>query len=617
MRSLDSFFTEDTRAVAPVIGFVLLFGIGVVAFSGYQAVQVPQQNAETEFQHQEKVQNDLIVLRNAISRAGQQNERQFESVRLGTTYRERILAVNPPAPAGTLRTRGPYNITIDNGTSDPIKVETRFLKYQDGYNELDANPIYYEHSVLYLEPETGNRVFFEDQNLVRENSDVVITALQRNFSQSDTGRVTIELYPMEAGDQLPTGELDVTLPTRLPEGYWQEQLGGTDPISNIGYNDPGGDIKEVTFTVNSSDLEFNTVGINDAPDPNSDQTVVSDMDGSGEKSANGDVLDDVRASELVGDTNNQEQEFEIDLGQDLDGGEEITIDLGFNTGGITYSTGNQYGIVDGDGEVTKDGNLLTYTAGANDNAGDTITITADKVKVDSIGGESRSIEANINDESKTAEFPILKDGDFDSEEYEGGDVFVTGDVTVGEGEVISGDIDAGEDVEVKEGGDVQGSISSGGEVTVKEGGEVQGSVDADGEVTVADVTGSITAGGDVEVKEGGDVQGSINSQGEVIIKEDGKVQGPLNADGDVTVKQGGEVQGSVDADGKVTVADVTGSITAGGDVEVKDGGEVQGSIDSGGDVTVKDGGEVQGSVDADGEVTVKEGGEVQGEISEG
>jgi len=285
MRSLDSFFTEDTRAVAPVIGFVLLFGIAVVAFSGYQAVQVPQQNAETEFRHQEKVQNDLIVLRNAISRAGQQNERQFESVRLGTTYRERSFALNPPAPAGTLRTLGPHTITIDNGTSNRT-VETQFLQYQDGYNELDANPIYYEHSVLYLETETGNRVFFEDQNLVRENSDVVITALQRDFSRSDTGRVTIELYPTEAGDQLPTGELDVTLPTRLPEDYWQEQLGGTDPISNIGYNDPEGDIREVTFTVNSSDLEFNTVGINDAPDQTG---AVSDMDGGGGGGGGGEV----------------------------------------------------------------------------------------------------------------------------------------------------------------------------------------------------------------------------------------------------------------------------------------------------------------------------------------
>jgi adhesin HecA-like repeat protein len=409
------------------------------------------------------------------------------------------------------------------------------------------------------------------------------------------------------------------IPTRLSgKEYWDDEFSevgiyvGVDTGEESPYSN---DMHGLKFK-NVTDIDVNTVGITDKPNNDLKQDIGPD-DSPGDPPENGDVLDDVRASELVGDRNNQKQEFEIDLGQELDEGEKITIDLGSNTGEITYSTGNQYGIVDGDGEVTKDENLLTYTAGANDNAGDTITIIADKVKVGSISGELRSIEAKINDESKTAEFPIRKDGDFDSEEYEGGDVFVTGGVTVGDGEVISGAIDAGGNVEVKDDGEVQGSISSGGDVTIKDGGEVQGSVDADGEVTVADVTGSITSGGGVEIKAGGEVQGSISSGGDVTVKDDGKVQSSISSGGDVTVKDGGEVQGSVDADGEVTVADVTGSITAGGNVEIKDGGEVQGSISSGGDVTIKDGGKVQGSVDSDGEVTVKEGGEVQGEISEG
>lgn len=228
MRSIDTLFTEDTRAVAPLIGFILLFGIGVLALSGYQAVQVPQQNAETEFQHYEEVQNDLTVVRNAISRAGQQQERQFESVRLGTAYRERIVALNPPAPTGTLRTSDAYNINIDqvNGGESRV-VETRFLQYRNGYNELDIAPIYYDNSVLYLnQTDNGERVFFEDQNLVTDDGNITITALQREFSASSTGRVTLELYPTRTGKALPTGELNITLPTRLPEDYWSDQIGG-------------------------------------------------------------------------------------------------------------------------------------------------------------------------------------------------------------------------------------------------------------------------------------------------------------------------------------------------------------------------------------------------------
>ncbi len=182
MRFLRAFLTDE-RAVAPVVGFVLLFGISVIAFSGYQAVQVPQQNAETEVQHYQDVQNDLIVVRNAILRAGQQNQPQFESVQLGTQYRERILALNPPDPAGTLRTSEGYNITLENETTT-TNVTTRVLKYQNGYNELDIDQLYYENSVLYLDAESGERVIFEDQNLVRDNgTTVIITALQREFSR--------------------------------------------------------------------------------------------------------------------------------------------------------------------------------------------------------------------------------------------------------------------------------------------------------------------------------------------------------------------------------------------------------------------------------------------------
>lgn len=289
MRSIDTLFTEDTRAVAPLIGFILLFGIGVLALSGYQAVQVPQQNAETEFQHYEEVQNDLTVVRNAISRAGQQQERQFESVRLGTAYRERIVALNPPAPTGTLRTSDAYNINIDqvNGGESRV-VETRFLQYRNGYNELDIAPIYYDNSVLYLnQTDNGERVFFEDQNLVTDDGNITITALQREFSASSTGRVTLELYPTRTGKALPTGELNITLPTRLPEDYWSDQIGGEDGILDFSYRTPSesmysGDVSAIEIQVNSSDLEFNTVGINDTPDKDSERDIISDVDGSNE-----------------------------------------------------------------------------------------------------------------------------------------------------------------------------------------------------------------------------------------------------------------------------------------------------------------------------------------------
>ena len=52
-------FRDDTREVSQVIGAVFIFGILVVAFSGYQAFVIPNQNAETEFNHYGDVKDDM------------------------------------------------------------------------------------------------------------------------------------------------------------------------------------------------------------------------------------------------------------------------------------------------------------------------------------------------------------------------------------------------------------------------------------------------------------------------------------------------------------------------------------------------------------------------------
>jgi hypothetical protein len=114
-----------------------MFGILILALTTYQAAIVPEQNAQTEFQHFEEVRDELIQLRNSISTAGQSDVSQFPSVILGTNYQTRTVTINPPAPAGTLQTSDAYNITISNGTEEYDKnITTRFLEYQPGYNEI-------------------------------------------------------------------------------------------------------------------------------------------------------------------------------------------------------------------------------------------------------------------------------------------------------------------------------------------------------------------------------------------------------------------------------------------------------------------------------------------------
>lgn len=267
-QSITPFWGDNDRAVAPVIGVVILFGFLILTLSVYQVEVVPQQNAETEFTHFEEVQNEFIVLRNAISRAGQNNVSQYESIRLGTTYQQRLFALNPPSPAGTLQTRGPYDATVSGTT-----VQSRFLEYRNGYNELDIGSLWYDNSVVYLETETGRQVIYEDQNLVTGGGEVRVTILQNAFRESGVGRQTVELFPAENAtidDGDLTGEIEIGLPTRLNNSYWNDEIPSSlrtnpDAVDETAYPDDE-DVYQLQLTLNANDLRFNTVGIDTVPE---------------------------------------------------------------------------------------------------------------------------------------------------------------------------------------------------------------------------------------------------------------------------------------------------------------------------------------------------------------
>jgi hypothetical protein len=253
-----------------VIGTVILFGFLILALSLYQVQVVPQQNAQTEFEHFEEVRNDLVELRTSILEEGSSDRPKYEAVRLGTNYPTRIFAINPPAPAGTIQTTSrSYNITIDPESGDPINISTRFLQYRPGYNEIDASSTWYDASVLYIDATDGGDgiAVIEDQALVNDR-EVKIVALQNEFRRSGTGRVTVELYSAEDTiEQIPEGNVTVTVPTRLSgDEYWSEADISSGVYGGVtsDLNDDG--VHNLTLETTASNLTVDTVGIQQAPE---------------------------------------------------------------------------------------------------------------------------------------------------------------------------------------------------------------------------------------------------------------------------------------------------------------------------------------------------------------
>lgn len=302
-RVFESCFISDQRGVSAVLGFILMFGILILALTTYQAQVVPQQNAATEFAHFEDVRDEMVGVRNSILSAGQADVSQFSDLTLGTDYQTRTFTINPPPPSGIIRTSKDYNITIANNTHS-TNVSTRFLEYRPNYFEIDMGSIWYEHSVLYLdERDQGNSVsIIEDQNILNDST-VRITALQNRFREGGTKRIAVELYPQEdlsEGDgTFPTGSVNITIPTRLDnETYWDDELGGTVGYQGVDINARGEGIHVVNLSVNSDDLEVNTVGTRSEPneepaknvDPVTDTSLSDSTDPTDPTSANFDSL---------------------------------------------------------------------------------------------------------------------------------------------------------------------------------------------------------------------------------------------------------------------------------------------------------------------------------------
>lgn len=234
-------FRGDHRGQSVQIGAVLLFAVLLLAFTGYQAVVVPQQNGRAEFDHSQRVAADVADARNAIMAAALEGEERFVDVELGTRYPLRLLALNPPPAAGTLRTTearpfAVYNDSDGAGTdvtdvACPGPGVTRTLRYEPSYNEYGSAPVSgVEHTVAY-------RTFAEDtltasgQRLVRDRT-ITLVALHGEYAETGAGTVTFEPRP-GAARATTVVDPELVLPTELSRSTWVDLLAGEVPAEDV------------------------------------------------------------------------------------------------------------------------------------------------------------------------------------------------------------------------------------------------------------------------------------------------------------------------------------------------------------------------------------------------
>lgn len=230
-------FWGDNRGVSVVIGAILIFGIVIMSLASYQAFVVPVDNAEVEFDHFERATADMLEVRNTIMTTKVTGQDGFVTVELGTQLPQRMLAVNPPNPTGTLETSDLRDIrvydpddedeeAIAESTEDTCGVDdaTRLLSYTPNYREFDgAGTIRYENSVVYTEFDGGTFITHSGQELLR-GSLVTIIPLTSSFYAEGHEPVSFEPRPGRLLTRTMSDPI-IELPTALDEQTWHELLG--------------------------------------------------------------------------------------------------------------------------------------------------------------------------------------------------------------------------------------------------------------------------------------------------------------------------------------------------------------------------------------------------------
>ena len=239
---------DDERAQTVQVGAILLLGMLVVALSVYQVTSVPGQNRNVEFDHNREVQSQLQGVRNAILETAATGEGRSASVSLGAQYSNRVFAVNPAPPSGTLRTVDPSssptervtlrNVIATNETGETAHywngsrhaVPSRELVYEPNYNEYwNAPTTIYGHTLLANQFGGANRSL-TDQTLIDGNRINLVT-LNGLYSESQPGTVSVDMRPVSvSSNTVPvTNEgdpIELLLPTEMNLSVWQEALAG-------------------------------------------------------------------------------------------------------------------------------------------------------------------------------------------------------------------------------------------------------------------------------------------------------------------------------------------------------------------------------------------------------
>jgi len=246
-------FRGDTRGQSVQVGVIILLAFAVIGFSSYQAVVVPQQNQEVEFDHSREVRSDVTALHDGVMNAALNGDQPFTGVTLGVSYPSRLVALNPPPVGGRIHTTTERSISVGTGqdicpdsddSPDGDDDTTRAIQYSAAYNYLD-NPATFriENSYMYRQYDDG-ALSGVTQQLVSDGR-INLVPIRNEYSETGSDATSLDIVPGAVKTTTVESETTLTLPTALSQEQWREaiddELLAEDDDTDIVVEDKGDD----------------------------------------------------------------------------------------------------------------------------------------------------------------------------------------------------------------------------------------------------------------------------------------------------------------------------------------------------------------------------------------
>lgn len=244
--------TENTRAVAPVIGFLLVTAILIIAAVQYQNNVVPAQQLDTETDHFQQVGKQLAGVQSGIIKSSSTGKIQSQSVQSGIEYQVPGIT-RPPIQGSMITIDAGEDIKIKNGENNREATNywsgngqaktypMTFLEYNIDYTRLNTHPtIGYEYGLLYSNfskgqpgPTDNTYILRNDQPIVNGRTINLYTTTGDVTVASSTSS-TVQMRPVSAptntitltdnGSEANPNRVKITLPTQIPERVWRNRI---------------------------------------------------------------------------------------------------------------------------------------------------------------------------------------------------------------------------------------------------------------------------------------------------------------------------------------------------------------------------------------------------------